>query len=289
VATRTVEAEKNMKKLMGMMLAACMVAGFSLAQVTSLNVVGYCTVSLTNGYNMLAVNLGPVGNPNGTIDINTLLPTGQVAVVAAGLTGKTTPSGADGVRVWNVTSGAFSNYFLFKHVLTSNTKNYKWCYDDGSAYPVATCTFSTGDGFWFNLVGTNKTTIQIAGQVPNDVSKTKTLVQGYNMIGAGFSADWSLNAIGTNYWSNSAFTGKTTPSGADGVRIWYTSSQTFSNYFLFKHVLTSNTKNYKWCYDNGSTYPVMTDVIPMQSAVWFVKAAAGTCSFVPQIPYSLSN
>jgi hypothetical protein len=279
-----------MKKMMGMMLAACMVAGFSLAQVTSLNVVGYCTVSLTNGYNMLAVNLGPVGNPNGTIDINSLLPTGQVAVAAAGLTANQAPAVSDQVMVWNATSSTYSNYFLYKKAIGTSAKNYQWCVNDSPAntYPLATYGFSSGDGLWFILYG-QKTSITVAGQVPNNVSKTKTLVHGYNMIGSGFSADWSLNAIGTNFWAGSSFTAAQAPATADQVMIYNSVAKTYSTYFLYKKSIGTSTKNYQWCLNDSpaNTYPVMTNTIPMPAAVFFILYKAGPVNFAPQIPYSL--
>jgi hypothetical protein len=276
-----------MKKLM-MTLAAGLFATAVVAEVTSANVVGYQTITLTNGYNMLAVNFATPGAPAAAMLINDLLPSGSNKVTAAGLTGKTTPTGADQVRVWNV-SGAYENYFLFRNALVpTNTKNYLWC-SATSPYPVATnTTFKTGDALWFTFVGT-KTTFTFAGEVPNNVAQTKTLVAGYNMLGAGFAADWDLNAIGTNVWSGADFTGKTTPTGADQVRVWKTDTQSYKDYFLFRNSLVpTNTKNFKWC-SSVSPYPVTTgaDIIPMASAVWFIKAKAGTCQFAPQIPYTL--
>ena len=276
-----------MKKLMTA-CAACLIAGLVSAQIASQNVVGYNTVTLTNGYNMLAVNLGVVGDPAASIDINELLPSGQTEVTAAGLTGKSGPTGADQVRVWDPVAQTYANYFLFRNALQpTNTKNYKWC-SSVSPYPVATVSFKTGDGLWFNYVGATTTAIQFAGQVPNDVSKTKTLTQGYNMLGAAFSADWDLNAIGTAFWSGTDFTGKSGPTGADQVRIYDSVKQKYSNYFLFKNALQpTNTKNNKWC-SSITPYPVMTEKISMSSAVWFNKAKAGTCEFAPQIPYTLN-
>lgn len=276
-----------MKKLVTA-FAACMIAGLVSAQVQSQNVVGYYSVTLTNGYNMLAVNLATVGSPAAGIDLNEFLPSGSNEVTVAGLTGKTTPTGAEQVRVWDGSTSAYSNYFLYRNALQpTNTKNYKWC-SAVSPYPVATATVKTGDGLWFSYVGSGTTAITIAGQVPNNVAQTKTLLQGYNMLGAGFSADWDLNAIGTNVWAGSDFTGKTTPTGADQVRIWNPTALAYKDYFLYRNALQpTNTKNYKWC-SSVSPYPVMTDLIPMQSAVWFIKAKAGTCEFAPQIPYTLN-
>lgn len=152
-----------MKRLITAAMSLMLVASFALA-VNSENVVGYNDVVLTNGYNMLAVNFATVGAPAADIDINDFLPSGQIEVTAAGLTGKAVPTGADQVRVWNAATSVYSNYFLFKALATSNTKNYKWCLDDGGTYPVMTDMISISDAVWF--IKAKAGTCAFAPQIP---------------------------------------------------------------------------------------------------------------------------
>ena len=263
-----------MKKLMTA-LAVCAVAGFALAQtVTSANVVGYNNVTLQQGFNMLCVNLDNVSAPAAGLDLNTLIP-GTTANLTKG-----SAATADQVLVYDPVSG-YSTYFLFFTTKTTGTTyNNQWVVN-GSV--PATNTFKSGDAFWYNKKGATPVTIPFAGQVPNDATKTRRILTGFNMIGSAYAADWDPNALGSSYWAtNGAVHGA---AGTADQILLYDPIAGYTTYFLFFTTKTTGTTyNNQWVL-NGST-PAPANFVKMGSGVWYNHKGSGFA--LPQnVPYSL--
>ncbi|HOR98814.1 MAG TPA: hypothetical protein PLZ74_10635, partial [Kiritimatiellia bacterium] len=186
-----------MKKLV-IALAACVMAGAVFAQLTS-QIVGYNTVTVYPGYNLLAVNFDGVGA--GSLTLAELFPTTDgEGNLLPGFTAGNAGTG-DNIRFYDASTEGYTAYYLYKGAKTSDTKNYKWVTTAGvvaSATPV-----DSGTAFWYKKIATTTNAVSFAGQVANDVSETHQILTGYNMFSSIYPAAWNPNDLGVAYWQNS--------------------------------------------------------------------------------------
>jgi len=108
-----------MKKLVTA-FAACALAGLAFAQVESVNIVGYSTVTLKQGFNMLACNFDGVGEAAG-MTLDQLVPG-----TTAGLTGSSTSPNADNILVFDAATQGYTTYYLYYATKGTTTYNNKW-------------------------------------------------------------------------------------------------------------------------------------------------------------------
>ena len=150
-----------------------------------MNIVGYTPVTLRQGYNMLALNFDQIGSPTAGTDLNDLIP-GKTANLTAG-----NADTADQVLVYS--GGNYAMYYLYYSSNVLTRFNYKWV-----AQGPVPCTnkFKSGDAFWYNKRGAAPAAIMIAGQVPEDASRTHAIAAGYNMIGSVYATDWAGPPMG---------------------------------------------------------------------------------------------
>jgi hypothetical protein len=141
-----------MKKLMTA-LAACLVAGFVVAQsVTSANIVGYNTATVTGGgQNIVGINFEAVGGGASTFQT---------------VNGNKSFSDGDFLYQWDGSIGTFGG-------------GYSWDAGGSTWYDVAADdvgdpVVSAGSGFW--LICAASESITVAGQVP--VSGTQLVIPG---------------------------------------------------------------------------------------------------------------
>ena len=133
-----------MKKLVTA-FAACALAGLVNAQVESVNIVGYQTMStLPNDYTMIGVNFGAVGGAS--IPVKDLF-TGTFL-------GGTGLGDADQILVWSVGAG-YTFYYYTDFGEGFEEFNNKW-FRDGE-YTETTDVIPAGAGFWFLNKGAAKT------------------------------------------------------------------------------------------------------------------------------------
>ncbi len=254
-----------MKKL-STAFAACMLAGFVSAQVESQNIVGYNTVTLSQGYNLVAVNFGTVGGGLG-LTLQTLFPTTTNGVLLAGFTGGSAATG-DNIAFYDPIAG-YTVYYLYKGAKTSDTKNYKWVTAAGVVAddtPVA-----SGTAFWFKKVAAGNLDATVAGEAANDVSTTMLVKPGYNTFTSVYPIEWNPNDFGATYWTTN---GAVAGSAATGDNIaFYDPTLGYTAYYLYKGAKTSDTKNYKWV---SATGVVVADkiMVPGKGA-WYKHAGAG--------------
>ena len=137
-----------MKKLVTA-LAACVMASAVFAQLTS-QIVGYNTVTVYPGYNLLAVNFDGVGA--GSLTLAELFPTTDgEGNLLPGFTAGNAGTG-DNIRLYDATTEGYTIYYLYKGAKTSDTKNYKWVsVADGSV--VADKVLTPGVGTWYKHNG----------------------------------------------------------------------------------------------------------------------------------------
>ena len=117
-----------------------------MAQVYSLNIVGYCNVPVTTGYNYLSNPLD-----NGNNDANTLFPNVDPTQTASG------PWDGSSIQEWNGVKWVVSQF----DSLTDDTTT---GFTDPSANPVPAPILSSGKGFLLVRAGTSNL-VTFVGQV----------------------------------------------------------------------------------------------------------------------------
>ena len=180
-----------MKKLV-IALAACVMAGAVSAQITS-QIVGYNTVNLYPGYNLLAVNFDGVGEGM-SLTLGQLFPTtDEGGALLPGFTAGNAGTG-DNIRFYDASTEGYTIYYLYKGAKTSDTKNYKWVSAVGSV--VASDTpVASGSAFWYKKMATTTNAVSFAGQVANDASESHQILTGYNMFSSIYPVAWNPNDL----------------------------------------------------------------------------------------------
>ena len=136
-------------------------AAVGLADITSANIVGYNTVTLSEKWTILGINF--TGVDGNAMDINTAIP------YAEGMTKGNGTATADQIQIQDG-KGGYSIYYM------SNGKNAKggdvagldgkWAKDGTTA--VSTDTLPAGKGAWFARKGDTVFTITVKNPVQND-------------------------------------------------------------------------------------------------------------------------
>jgi len=237
-----------------------------------MNVVGYNIVTLRQGYNMLALNFDRIGAPTAGTDLNALIP-GKTANLTAG-----NADTADQVLVFS--GGNYAMYYLYYSSNVLTRFNYKWV-----AQGPVLCTnkFKSGDAFWYNKRGAAPAAIMIAGQVPEDASRTHAIVAGYNMIGSVYTTDWDPNALGATCWATNGAVHGSAADTAD--QILTCSGGKYTTYFLWYSTTTATALNNQWVSLPGPT-KAPANIVKIGAGVWYNHRGAGFT--LPQtLPYAL--
>ena len=176
--------------LLAAVLSAAGVAS-SLAQVYSVNVVGYINLTLKPGLNLLTAQLKGTNQ-----NVNTILGSTSPALPANSL-----------LYTWNATGQRFDN------ALIAGGDN-KW-YDPATGLE-STATISPGQSFFINNLGTVDSTLTLVGEVPTGA----TVVSVVN--GLGFYGDPA--PVSQNIVTNGFPVGDN-----DLLYTWNTAAQTYNN------------------------------------------------------------
>jgi len=264
-----------MKKL-ATAFAASMIAGLVSAQVESQNVVGYNTVTLKQGFNMLACNFDGVGGTTG-MSLDQLVPGTTV-----GLSKATTADNSDNILIFDATTQGYATYFLYYATKGTTTYNNRWVLN--ATTPATNVVLKSGSAFWINIKNTTDLPATFVGQVPSDSSKTLTLKYGFNMIGGVFTADWDPNVLGTTYWAANG-TRATTADNADNILVFDATTQGYTTYFLYYATKGTTTYNNQWVLNATTKAP--DNFVKVGAGVWYSKKAVGNLEVPVSIPYSL--
>ena len=272
-----------MKKLM--FIAACAASMVAVADVTSANIVGYNTVTIHPGYNMLSVNFKDVNNTEG-IGIQELFLGGGNA--ACPFTGNTASTLADQIQVF-VNDGVnadYVSYYLYKNSKTStDPKNNYWCNSSNAIEQDK--KFNNGDTLWFRSQAKGPVTFSISGEVELSNVRTVTINKGYNMIGNFFPAGWAVNdePYTTDYWKNAGATGNTASTMADQIQVYVNNgvdTPDYTTYYLYNNSKsTTDPKNWKWC--NSANAAVEGNILPVGQGAWYLNRGTKASSFTLDI------
>ncbi|MBM4164381.1 MAG: hypothetical protein FJ222_08075 [Lentisphaerae bacterium] len=217
-----------MKQLV-MTLAAGLVATALMAEVTSVNVVGYNTATLKIGFNQVGLSFDKV--TGGSMDIQEVIPG-----TTPGLKMGTSAGSADNIQIWNLGANKYDVYFLHN----GSGKNLaslanKWV--KTSTTVPASVAITPQTGFFYNNINTSNEVVQIAGQVVGTDPKTLTIPFGFNMIASPFTSDWWLNNDGPDgkviiNWATSSARKGTGAGSADNITVWNLDANKYDVYFL---------------------------------------------------------
>jgi len=289
VATRPVEAEKFMKKLMTA-LAICAVAGFGLAQsVTSANMVAYNTITVPAGQSYIILGNGlrtvNAGNTN-SIDLLDFIPNPQ----AAGFTAGTTLGSSD--QVWFWYQNGYQQVYLYNTTGPITSRRGKWLnnatWAGGGANAATTFKLKAGDAVWLKRASTNNTiAFQTLGEVVNDASITHTVTNGFNFISSNFAADWDIND-GTINWQGVGATAGTTLGSSDQIWFWYQNG--YQQVYLYNTTGPITSRRGKWLnnatWAGGGANAATTYKMPFGYGAWYKRFGAGQFTYTQTRPYT---
>lgn len=253
-----------MKKMGLLALSLFVSAGFALAQtgeVTSVNIVGYCQVTVpSNGqFVMVGLNFEGLSAPSNTL--STLMGTNQLIQSNLAVA-------ADRLYIWDPNKAGGPGYYsIFQK-------------PNGTFYSVTAPTVATnpvlysGNAFWIQSpASTNNNThnILLMGAVPLETSIAAAFPQNFQMFSNPYSTPLDINGTNVN-WIAAGATANNLAPAADEIYIYNNGNYT-------AYYLTTNG----WNFVVGKTYATNA-VIPVGGAAWYLAKHAFTNSFA--VPYS---
>jgi hypothetical protein len=221
--------------------------------IASQNAVGYTKADVQTGHNLLAFNWDDdeVSVQDVFVDVN-------------GFTTNNMPSLADSLLLWQ--GGSFKILYL--------KSDGKWW--DSDPGQESTNTVISGDAFWLRVRGTNMQ-VRVQGQVPTAATNENVIVQGLNMLGSAFPAQFDPNDAAYN-WQTIGATAHFLPSCADTIMFW-----TGSSYKL----IYLRKADWKWYEPVGNTPVLSTNILQVGEGVWYRRRGADPITLEQARPYSL--
>jgi len=228
-----------MKKMMTV-LAACAVTSLALADsgVVSQNIVGYNTVTITNGYNLFAYNWNQIGSTDpisvqNLVDKNILVGKARIG------------QSPDSLLMWNRTSGSYTTLWLYVNA-SDPTKSGNWVTGtQPNDVIVSAVTIGNGDSFWINSTSPTNKTITLSGEVASSSVIARSIQQGYSQFGYGYPTALSVNNCNID-WIGCGLTAKPrigqTP---DCLMVWNKGSAAWTTFWLFTNTV-GDVRNNTW-------------------------------------------
>ena len=242
-------------------------------------VVGYQSINVTNGFNMISLSFQPVDGSE-EIAIQDLIPdtTQLIAGNTAGL--------SDRIQVWDGTQ--FTTYF-YRAKKTTNPKfliGPCWVESNNSGVKT-THTVKHGSGIWFARPESApaQAQITISGAV-NALPFTHDVNPGFNMIASAFPVDVPLNTMQVGDvtqtcpidWAACGAVAGNTAGLSDRIQIWDGSQ--FTTYFYRAKKTTNPKFTLGPCWVESNNSGVKTPhIIPAGKGFWYARPddkAAGT-------------
>lgn len=233
------------------------------------DIVGYTTITLKPGYNMVNPCFNDLSSNEGIL-LDDFLPGTTTGLCASN-------SLLSATRILRWSGSTYDTYYLYKASRGSSALDYHWVDLNGAldAYRV-----KPGDAVWIVQPQTAEAIdVMLAGTVPNDISQTHTIVPGMNMIGSGFTAAWDLNNCGIDW--KTVGVASNSLAVADSVQLW--DNGTYTTYYLYKASRGSSALDYKWVKLDST----LADPIPVGAGVWFKSNSSETRSITEVRPYTL--
>jgi hypothetical protein len=222
--------------------AACM------AQVYSQNAVGFYTINLLPGWNLIANQLdNQPGVPDG---INDVLP----------WAGSQIPDGASALK-WNPSTQTFPSDVGY---VATFYAGYGWYFDPTTPSEI---TLEAGEGLFIFVPGGSPADAVLVGDVPQGDNLTKDLVQGWNMV-----SQLTPQAMGLSEPNNEMPAGE-----SDTLLFW--------NAELQGYIIPGETTPSAYTYFEGYGWTpdginIVNPTPAIGEAMFYQKVAAGTDQWI---------
>ena len=250
-----------MKRFTLIVAVSLMVASLGgAAEVTSINKVGFKTMTVRPDLNLLAYNWNQIGSA-AEIDVQDVMDTSSLQ--SGGGSGS-----ADNLALWDEEGQVYIRMFLYDGKWDAGKAN-KWVYNDKS---IATNRLARGEGMWLKRVG-GQTEITLKGEVPEAAST----VHGFPgdgelaLFGSGYSADVDINSLDWSTANNGGGSGS-----ADNLALWDSESQTYVRMFLYDGKWDAGKAN-KWVYNDKT---VATNLLKLGEGAWYRRPADETSAYL---------
>ncbi len=252
----------TMKKLM-IAASAALCAAVGFADGIQSNIVGYNTITLKPGFNLIAFNFKTISNNEG-VAINDLFPGGGRNT---GLVAGNSLTIADTIQFYE--NGDYVSFFLYKPT-KGTAKQFQWV---DTSLNITDRRINNGDAFWYlNRAATN-VTVTTSGEVELSEMKTVSIAYGFNMIGSFFPAGWTVNDVSyytPDYWRNSGAVANNSLTTADCIQTYIDGN--YITYFLYKPT-KGTVKQYMWV--DTSLNPVEGNILEGGQGAWYLHRGAG--------------
>ena len=240
------------------------------------NNVGYQTLTIKPGWNMLAVNFKDVSNTEGILLNDLFLGTGDPATCPfhADLNLNT----ADNIQIFDAATQGYTTYYLYYTTKTTSAqlaRKYRW--NTGSS--VATTRLHNGDAMWFLSRSDHDVQMNVSGEVELAAVSNITIRTGWNMIGSFFPDGWKVNDDASGYtqefWEHSGAHADLNLNTADNIQVFDAATQGYTTYYLYYTTKTTSAqlaRKYRW--NTGSSAPTSSIIAPGQGA-WYLHRGEG--------------
>jgi hypothetical protein len=238
-----------MKKT-GVIVASLMLAGAAaMANVYSVNTVGYQKMGLASNLTMLALNWNTVGGGD-DVAVTNLMDTSNLQA-GSGF------GGADRLYIWNPAknsgNGAYDIYYLYD----ADRQWYEFGNDD---FPT-TNRILRGQGMWIQDIQGGPTNVTFSGEVPMEGTNVTVFAAGkWAMFGSAYTADMQINGPNAT-WTGNAAAGF---GGADRLYVWDPAKNFGSGAYWIYYLYDVDNLWYEFGNDDFPT----THVIPMGRGAW---------------------
>ena len=259
-----------MKKIMIAAVAATSIVAFAgQAQATESSVVGYQSITINPGFNLISLNFEPIAGES--VDIQDLIADKTVLVAGTGA------ANSDQIQIWDGTK--FTTYF-YRAYKSQNPGKFTLgpCWVDGTstatAAQPAVKQIGRGMGVWFARPATaDAGVITLTGAVGSSAQNIQ-INKGFNMIGSAFPVDITVNSETCPInWSKCAVAGGAAAT-SDQIQIW--DGTKFTTYF-YRAYKSSNPGKFTLgpCWVDGTSTATAasptTLTIPAGVGFWYAR------------------
>jgi len=293
-----------MKKLM-MTLAASLAATALMAEVKSVNVVGYTTLTVpATQWTMVGMPFADVGageTPAG-VNVQSLFANPTNTFVAHA-------SAADSADqlwfwIWDGSQYAYRTMWLTSSTVT--TRKGKWINRAGTTYPAewgsanqpSTLMVKPGMSFWVKRTTyANPISVSVAGQVVMESTNAHAIAaNGWTLLSTSFAADFEPNSTNYNWLTSGATAHASTADSADQLWFWIWDGSQYAYRTMWLTSSTVTTRTGKWINRAGTTYPAewgsanqpTTHKAPAGTGFWYKRIGAAY-NFIELRPYSANQ
>ena len=243
--------------------------------------VGYQSITVKNGFNMIAFNFEPVDGTKSFAITNFISNTEDLIAGAA-------PATADQIQVWDGSKFDIYFYRAYKATQPNMFKLGPAWVKVGNIGEITTDTIPQGAGVWFARPSTapETATITVSGAI-NKGSFTHDIASGFNMISSVFPVDMPLNTLTAEETGDKAQTcpidwvacgaiAGAAPATADQIQVWDGSKFDIYFYRAYKATQPNMFKLGPAWVKVGNIGVKTADKIPAGKGFWYARPAGET-------------